>query len=106
VAALGIPGLDAVDNIFAFLAFLVVIAFLVIQWRRSNESKRETPLATIPMMSVVEPTPTNGNGKYATRDWVEALMGKHEIHCGNAEQIMKRLDRMEDKLDKVLEDRR
>lgn len=48
----------------------------------------------------------NGNSKYATTEYVDlridARLGQHEIHCGNVDMIVNRLDRMENKLDKLL----
>ncbi len=52
-----------------------------------------------------EPPSNNGNGKYATKDYVEARVSQHEIHCGQAEDIKRVLERLENKIDGLVERR-
>lgn len=82
-----------IDNLFGFLAFAGLVIIGILQLRKT--SKQEEP----PMQT----QPTNGK---ATKDYVDAKIQYHELHCSRADEIIRRLERLETKLDRLLEETR
>lgn len=87
------------------LAGLCALLIAVIVLRQQPRGKNEPSSSTL--AEAVAPTESNNgtNGK-VSKDYVEARIYQHEVNCSRAEEIIKRLDRMENKLDAVLSDRR
>lgn len=77
----------------AGLCALLIVALVLRQQPRVKAESQGT--------TATPGTPSSTNGK-ASKDYVEARIYQHEVNCSRAEEILKRLDRMEVKLDKVL----
>ena len=82
------------------LAGLCALLIAVIVLRQQPRSKNETSTNTL--AEAVAPNGSNGTNGKVSKDYVEARIYQHEVNCSRAEEIIKRLDRMEVKLDKVL----
>lgn len=89
-----------VDSLYALLGLgIVAITILILDQRR-----RQDRVSTVQAASETDTKPnSNGNSKYATKDYVEARVGQHEIHCSQAEDIKKTLIRLEAKIDGLIE---
>lgn len=80
------------------LAGLCALLIAVIVLRQQPRGKLE---AQAPTSDAAVASGNGTNGK-TSKDYVEARIYQHEVNCSRAEEILKRLDRMENKLDKVL----
>jgi hypothetical protein len=78
------------------LAGLCALLIAVIVLRQQPRVKAESPIADAATAS------GNGTNGKASKDYVEARIYQHEVNCSRAEEILKRLDRMENKLDRAL----
>jgi hypothetical protein len=82
---------SAINNAFSLLAFLALVVLGILQMRRPVSSKESG------MAAQTQPV-TNGK---ATKDYVDAKVQYHELHCSRADEIIRRLERIEDKLDRL-----
>jgi hypothetical protein len=82
------------------LAGLCALLIAVIVLRQQPRSKNEPSSSTL--AEAVAPNGNNGTNGKVSKDYIEARIYQHEVNCSRAEEILKRLDRMENKLDKVL----
>ena len=99
---------SAIDNLFGFLAFAGLLILGIVQLRQQRkapEAPASTPSAEPPRQPLA-----NGNGKYATRSDVDlvvkAALGEHAANCPRAGEILKEIRGLNERLDRVLEERR
>jgi hypothetical protein len=87
--------LQYLNNLFAFLGLIAFLGVIFVLKKPAMPESRIAPITELPS--------NNGNGKIVTRDFVEARIGQHEIHCSQAEDIKKTLVRLEAKIDGLYE---
>lgn len=89
-----------VIGLLGLCAFLIAVIAIRQQPRPRTEPRTGT------LAEAVAPNGNNGTNGKVSKDYIEARIYQHEVNCSRAEEILKRLDRMENKLDKVLGDSR
>jgi hypothetical protein len=82
-----------IDNLFGFLAFAGLVIIGILQLRKTAKQE-EAPMPT-----------QQANGK-ASKDYVDSRIQYHELHCSRVDEFIRRLDRIEAKVDRLLEDGR
>lgn len=82
-----------IDNLFGFLAFAGLVIIGILQLRKTAKQE-EAPMPT-----------QQANGK-ASKDYVDAKVQYHELHCTRVDEVLRRFDRLEAKLDRLLGDGR
>lgn len=87
-----------VIGLLGLCAFLVA----VIAIRQQARPKAEVQAA----VATQEAPATNGTNGKVSKDYIEARIYQHEVNCSRAEEIIKRLDRIDNKLDAVLGNRK
>ena len=78
----------------AGLCALLIVA-IVLRPQVARKAEAQVTLAT------QEAPATNGTNGKVSKDYVDKRIYEHEVHCSRAEEILKRLDRIEAKLDRI-----
>lgn len=83
------------------LAGLCALLIVAIVLRPQVKPKAEAQVA----VATQEAPASNGTNGKASKDYVDRRIYEHEVHCSRAEETLKRLDRIEAKIDRVMGDR-
>ena len=86
-------------------ALLIVAIVLRPQVTRKAEAQVTRKAEAQVTLAAQEASATNGTNGKASKDYVDKRIYEHEVHCSRAEEILKRLDRIEAKIDRVMGDR-